>query len=255
VWFDRNDNGVFDPNEWVLPGVAVNLDDPGVRTTAAFHAEAATVHKTAVTGPDGSYTFSGLSSGPYQVTATAVIKGFDYTSDSDGVADWKVAVNVDPKAPGVADFAGLGRGQLTGRVFEQGTRKGIPQAAIQCVWSGYDDTLGTGDDVTMTVTADGNGSFDMAGVPYGYFSCDGRDRANNRVSTAVAAAVLSPEPVNTPLPLTSATAAPAAAAPESTLPKTGSDSADLTRFSVMLIVTGCASLAAGSRRRRRKTDR
>ena len=38
------------------------------------------------------------------------------------------------------------------------------------------------------------------------------------------------------------------------LPKTGNDSDDLVRLAVMLIFTGGATLAAGTRRRRR-TDR
>jgi len=140
-------------------------------------------------------------------------------------------------------------------VFEEGTRKGIPGASIACVWSGYDDILGNADDVTLTATADGNGTFDMSGVPYGYFSCDGRDRANNRVSAAVAAHVMSAEAVRAPLPLTSP-AAPAAPAPPTaapagnSLPMTGSDDATLVRLAVLLIMAGPAIALAGSRRQK-----
>ena len=222
--------------------------------------QAATPLRTTVTAADGSYSFTGLPVGAYNVVAAASIKGFDYTSDTDGAADWRVAVKVAPRKTSTADFAGLGRGTLLGQVFEEGSHKGIPKASIQCVWSGYDDVLGNADDVTLTVTADDNGSFDMSGVPYGYFSCDGRDEANNRVSAAVAAHVMSAEAVRTPLPLPSASsraAIPAAAAAtvvpsETPLPMTGSNSTGALRLALVLIMSGAAAALAGTRRRQRQ---
>ena len=48
--------------------------------------------------------------------------------------------------------------------------------------------------------ADNTGSFDMAGVPYGYFTCDGLDSTTGRQSSAVAMSEFSPEAVNASLP-------------------------------------------------------
>jgi LPXTG-motif cell wall-anchored protein len=255
VWFDRNHNAAFDGSEWVLPGVTVTLDQPvGVSRVAAASSDSQVIAqasptppRTAVTAADGSYTFTGLPAGDYRVTAAAAINGFDYTSDTDGAADWKVAVNVVAKATSVADFAGLGHGTLAGQVFEQGTKAGIARATVQCVWSGYDDVLGNADDVVLSVTADDAGSFDMAGVPYGYFSCDGRDRANNRVSADVSAHVMSAEVVRTPLPLSSSVAS--AAAPAASLPMTGGDSVNVMRLAVALILAGVVTVLVARRRR------
>ncbi|MEY2553391.1 MAG: large repetitive protein, partial [Ilumatobacteraceae bacterium] len=172
VWFDRNGDGVLDGNEWVLPGVTVVLDDTSTAPhVASLRTQAAATRLTAVTAADGTYFLGGLPIGSYRVTATATINGFDYTSDTDGALDWKVAVNVVAHTTSVADFAGLGRGEVTGQVFDSATLQGIAGASIRCQWSGFDDVLGNEDDVMFSITADPTGSFDMAGVPYGYFTC------------------------------------------------------------------------------------
>jgi len=88
----------------------------------------------------------------------------------------------------------------------------------------------------------------MSGVPYGYFSCDGRDRANNRVSAAVPAHVMSAEAVRTPLPLSSSVAPAGARA--GALPKTGANSTHYVRLAIAMIVAGAASVLLARRRRR-----
>ena len=70
---------------------------------------------------------------------------------------------------------------------------------MSCRWSGFDDVPGNGDDVVFTLDADTNGSFDLVGVPFGFFTCDGRDPITARQSSAVAAAVFS-EAVNASVP-------------------------------------------------------
>jgi hypothetical protein len=48
------------------------------------------------------------------VTAQLKARGFAYSSDTDGAPDWRVAVSVRDNTTQVADFAGIGKGQLVG---------------------------------------------------------------------------------------------------------------------------------------------
>ena len=246
VWFDRNHNGLFDGNEWVLPGVTVVLDEGGSFSTETLRTQAAPIHQSAVTAADGSYFFGGLFAGSYQVTATAIIKGFDYTSDTDGATDWKVAVAVVANAVSTADFAGIGRGQLIGQVFDSATLEGIPGALITCRWSGYDDVLGNADDVTFTITADATGSFDMAGIPYGNFTCSGRDPVSDRQSSSVVSNVFSPEAVLASLPVGSVTSGRSGTG--ATLPTTGSDNQHVVLLSLLFVALGSVTVLATRRR-------
>jgi LPXTG-motif cell wall-anchored protein len=193
---------------------------------------------TTRTDKDGHYTFTHLPFGQYVVSAATAIKGFDYTSDTDGGIDWTVSVGVRaPETPAIADFAGLGKGEIVGQMFEESTGRGLALASIRCGWGGYDDVLGTADDVRFELTADSEGQFDMAGVPYGNFACEGVDAAGRR-SASVKAAVFSAEPVRAPLPVGKG----------ATLPNTGADIMDSLMLGLLAIGFG-GVLVIGTRRR------
>jgi len=245
VWFDRDADGVFDRNEWVLPGVTVTLG-PAITglTSQALRLEAPSLPLTAVTAADGSYLFSALTPGAYRVTAAATIRGFGYTSDTDGLADWIVDVRVVAQTTSVADYAGLGLGEITGQVFDTTTLQGLASALIECRWSGYDDLLGNADDITFSVVADAGGSFDLAGLPYGYFSCDGRDQVTGRQSLAVSANVFSVDAVQAPLPVESP---PTGMPTDARLAKVGSTSS--TALAIAFVLVGLGALVIATTRR------
>jgi LPXTG-motif cell wall-anchored protein len=247
VWFDRNGNGALDGNEWVLPGVTVTIE-AGTSKSQSLRLEAAPLNQTAVTGADGSYFFGGLAVGAYRVTAHVSLNGFDYTSDTDGLADWIVAVDIVAQATAHADFAGLGHGEIIGQVFDATTLQGVAGATIRCSWSGFDDILGNDDDVLFTDVADDTGSFDMAGVPYGYFSCVGLDPLTSRQSSAAAATVFSIEAVHAPLPL-AAGAAPNRLSVTATLPSTGHDTLGSLWLALFLVSAGIGTTALTRRRK------
>jgi LPXTG-motif cell wall-anchored protein len=204
VWFDRNADATLDAGEWTLPFVEVVLTRTTRNTTMSGLRTARTTGTTvsyAVTDAGGSYRFTGVQPGQYTVTATASIDGFDITSDTDGQTDWTVDVNAQAGQLAIADFAGLGRGTLTGSMFEVTTRSGISSAAVLCRWAGFDDVMNSADDMTFTATANADGTFEMRGVPYGEFSCTGTDPVTGTLSSVAAVGVWSPAPVQAPLPL------------------------------------------------------
>jgi hypothetical protein len=249
VWFDRNGNRVVDVNEWPLPGVTVTLDQPdsGARPES-LQLNASVPLRTAITTADGTYFFGALNAGSYRVTAEVTIKGFDYTSDTDGAYDWTVAVNVAEHAASTADFAGLGRGEITGQVFDSTTLQGVAAATVSCRWSGYDDVPGNDDDVMFTLGADATGSFDLVGIPFGFFSCDGRDPITERQSSAVAASVFSSEAVNAPLPV-GADPTSLTLEANATLPATGKDISTNIVVALLLVMFGAAMTFTARARR------
>jgi hypothetical protein len=242
AWFDRNDNGSVDPREWLLPAVPVTLTAvPALRTAGLLRTQAApaSYSRTVTTGTDGSYRFTGLPPGAYRVTAVLHEPGFAYTSDTDGLADWQVGVAVTTRAPGVADFAGLGTGRLTGQVLDTVERHPVAAADVRCTWAGFDDVFGTTDDVVMTDVADTRGSYDWSGVPYGAFTCVGKDPVRGTVSAAATVKVVSAVPVHATLPLGTRVDV---AARWSALPRTGWSADTAAAGAAWLILLGVGVL-------------
>ncbi len=68
VWDDRNGNGVQDPGEPAIEGVEITLTGTDVNGNP--------VERTATTGPDGSWTITGLPEGDYEVAVTPP-EGYD----------------------------------------------------------------------------------------------------------------------------------------------------------------------------------
>jgi LPXTG-motif cell wall-anchored protein len=249
VWFDRNGNGVVDPDEWPMPGVSVTLDQPGGgERPESLRLRAAAPRRTAITTADGSYSFGAVDAGSYRVTAAVTIKGFEYTSDTDGATDWYVAVNVAADAGSTADFAGLGHGAIIGRVFDSTTLQGVAAATVSCRWSGYDDVLYNDDDLMFTLIADAAGSFDLVGIPFGFFTCGARDSISERQSASVAATVLSAQAVNAPLPV-GADRASLTVESFATLPNTGMDVSTPIVIAFLLVMIGAAMTFTGRARR------
>ena len=159
-----------------------------------------TAHTT--TGASGEYRFSRLAPGNYRVTASIESAGIEYTFDTDGRRDWSVAVSLTAGGTATAQFAGLGKGTIDGKVYTSTTDAPISNAAVQCRWAGFDDVLRTSDDVMLDATADAGGQFHLAAVPYGQFSCVGRDPVTGTDSAVADVWVLSVVPVHPQLPVT-----------------------------------------------------
>ena len=250
VWFDRNQDGRPESGEWPLPGTTVQLTS-GLTTYRRVSRPAAAVHEVATTGRHGEFRFTGLPAGHYEVHASITLAGFYRTFDSDGVVDWNVGVTVTPGSDAVARFAGLGKGTVAGTVFVQGSRAPVADAAVQCRWAGYDDQLGTADDVVLTTRAGADGRFAIARVPYGVFRCVGTDARTGARSTAARLSVRSATPVIAALPVadTRPSTDPVPTTNAGPPAATGVASASLLSAAALALVTGAGFLLAGRRRR------
>jgi hypothetical protein len=258
VWFDRNQDGVRGAHEWPLPGVSVTLTSPGGAASRTSHQ--VSWPSTTTTDAIGHYSFSSVPAGRWTVHATLDAAGLERTSDTDGLKDWSVAVSVVPGQTASASFAGLGKGTLGGTVFTSTTGSPVADAQVVCRWAGFDDQLGTSDDVEMTVTAASDGTFSLLQVPYGTYSCGGTDPATGARSVIARALVRSPAAVVASLPITPEAAPPAVSpaevpgtpaprTPATQLPFTGADTRGLLAWGLGLLVAGLLTLVGGRRRR------
>jgi uncharacterized repeat protein (TIGR01451 family) len=182
IWFDSNKNGARDPAEPVIPGANVTLQEQtsaNAFRSASFRAAAAA--KSTVTGADGSYKFTDVAAGNYDVVASAKANGLSAAWDTDGNLDWLVSVSV-ASTDLTADFAGTGASTLTGIVTDTSNGQVIAGAELSCTWSGVDTVSGTEDDVTFTAVTNADGTYSINGVPFGQFDCVAVDVSSGKTT-------------------------------------------------------------------------
>ena len=266
VWFDSNKNGRRDANEAPLPGVQLEMTEQ----TGGFLRMAAVVPGPVVpariwrttTRADGTYRFTNVPVGSYRVVAAARVPGMVYSYDPDGLVDWISEVKVPGGKTVQADFAGVGSGAMNGQVFLETTGEGIRNAVVSCRWGGIDGVLGTSDDVTFQATADAQGKFELQDVPFGKFSCIGKDPATGKLSARSGVAVESTTPVTAKLPVALTVPARPAVVPSTPnglvvrgrpapeLARTGAETSTLLVLATALLMLGAMTQLAGRRRRR-----
>ncbi|HKS98441.1 MAG TPA: hypothetical protein VJT31_02835 [Rugosimonospora sp.] len=237
-----------------MPGVPVELstitlvhDSRPQFTSRALAAPAGSsvAIQQSVTAADGSYQFLDLPPGAYTVTASVSIAGFSYTSDSDGGADWTVHVDLSGTTDTQADFGGIGHGSLNGSIFNSTTQAPISSANVTCRWAGLDDILGDADDVLMSAVANASGGFGLPQIPYGLYTCSGRDPVTGATSATARTSVMSPVPAKVQLPIVQTPGR------RQGLPRTGAPETTLVALALTLLLAGAGSLKVGRARRNR----
>ena len=168
VWEDTDADGIQDGGETGLAGVTVNLLDSGGTTIA-----------TTTTAGDGSYSFTGLTPGSYQIEFVApaglvpspVDAGGDDTTDSDAdPLTGRTAIIFLPSGTDRTDIdAGMFAGAMIGDQVWDDTdgdgvhdtgEPGIPGVTVNL----YDD----GGTLVSTVLTDGTGRYGFPVVPGTY---------------------------------------------------------------------------------------
>ncbi len=176
VWLDADHDGVIDAGESGISGVSITLagtDDLG-----------ASVSRTATTGTDGRYAFTGLRPGTYAVTEPAqpagTLNGRTLAGTTGGTA---TGMGTLPSAIGgivlaaaqqSADnnFGEIPASQLSGRVWGDANNDGqigtgeVGLAGVSMVLSGTDDI---GNAVTATATSGADGGFVFGGLRPGSY--------------------------------------------------------------------------------------
>ena len=155
VFVDAAGNGVIDSGDTGLGGVTITLRDGGSNVIA-----------TAVTNPDGTYSFTNLAPGSYSVTET---QPNGYGSSTPNVIP-TVTVPLD----GVTNINfGETTGSLTGHVYVATTNDGVRQVAESAGISGVTITL-TGTDVNGPVSraasTDATGAYQFINLVAGTYA-------------------------------------------------------------------------------------
>ncbi|MCW5849558.1 MAG: hypothetical protein KIT87_05720 [Anaerolineae bacterium] len=169
-FYDWNANGVQDPGETGIGGVTIQLVDPNTSTILA-------TTTTAVS--DGSYLFTNLAAGSYQVRETDPL-GFTSTTPN------QVNVTLPVGGSASADFGNRATSSVAGVVFndvdgsglQEFTEVGLSGVTVTLVSPGPDNLFGTGDDVTVaTATTLPDGRYQFLGITPGTYQVRETDPA------------------------------------------------------------------------------
>ncbi len=176
VWLDLNADGIQDAGEPGIPGVDLAVvwagpdSDFGTADDVDFG--------TFITDPTGEYLVTGLPEGPTRVTVdtTTLPTGVEQTFDLDEDLDNETVRTLDPGENALdVDFGYAGTATVGDTVWldfnadgDQGTDEpGIPGVDLDVTWAGFDETLGTADDVTVSRTTDADGLYLVENLPAG----------------------------------------------------------------------------------------
>ena len=178
VWFDIDNDGVFDAGEPGIEGVEVTLTYAGPDDVIGTSDD---IELVMVTDAAGAYLFTGLPEGDYVVEVTdGVPAGMANTADEDGDLDGHSGQFTVPtdSVHLTADFGYTGTGSLgdfvwldrNGDGVQDAGEPGLPGVDIDVTWGGPDGTLGTADDVVITTTTDIDGGYAVPNLPAGPYS-------------------------------------------------------------------------------------
>lgn len=173
---DPDGDGVQDAGEGGLPGVTVNLLDPG--PDGIFGTPDDVVIATTMTDANGNYTFPGLPPGNYRVEvdeSTLPPGSVSTTPDTDVSLDAGESADVDigfTLRASLGDFVWL---DLDNDGVQDPGENGIPGVTLTLREAGPDGVLGTADDLIRTTVTDADGMYLFGDLPAGSYRVDVED--------------------------------------------------------------------------------
>jgi len=178
VWLDTNGDGVQDPGEPGIPGVAITVTSAGVDGVLGT---ADDIVRTTMTAADGSWLVTGLPAGLTRVAVTGGLPGgVSPTFDSDGTGTPGVSLVtlVNNVTDLDQDFGYVGANSIGDRVWVDVNANGVQDAgepglvgvAVQVTWLGPDGVIGGGDDMVLATVTGANGHYLVDGLPSGAYA-------------------------------------------------------------------------------------
>jgi hypothetical protein len=172
IFRDGDGNGRQGAGERGLGGVVVTLNS---QETAAVAAPI-----TAVTASDGSFTFSGLAAGNYQLVVTAPA---GYGATAPATINFALsATGMDAALAVSVGFASVD--QVSGRVFADLNKNGVQEPSELGV-SGANLTLSGNGSTDRSVQSSVDGTFLLTGVPNGVYRATLALPPNHTATTAL----------------------------------------------------------------------
>ncbi len=168
VWYDTNENGIFDANEPILADVPVTLTSAGDDGILGTDDD---VTQTTITDENGQYQFTDLPAGKYQVT-TPVPEGTYLTTPNQPIdlANGEHVDTVDLGYKGGTDLGNYVWLDANGDGIQDSNETGIANATVQITWGGIDNDLSTtNNNISFTTTTDANGHYQFNDIPPGYY--------------------------------------------------------------------------------------
>lgn len=95
--------------------------------------------------------------------------------------------------------------------------------------------MNTSDDVLVTVQATAGGSFSLSQLPYGQYSCNGRDPVSGASSATTQVSITSAAPARADLPVQTPLTS-------ETLPRTGGHTLTLAALGITLLLAGAGAI-------------
>jgi len=176
-------NGIQDGTEAGIANISITLIEAG--TDGIFGTADDVLIGTQTTDVNGNYSFTGLLAGNYRV---------DVDAEDTDLGDMALTTGNDPKDLTLADggnetanfgfnfntgvigdtvFHDNGTGGIANNGIQEGTEPGIANVNVTLTEAGFDDIIGTLDDVIIgTQTTDINGHYSFTELPAGTYRVD-----------------------------------------------------------------------------------
>ncbi|MDJ0954941.1 MAG: SdrD B-like domain-containing protein [Acidimicrobiia bacterium] len=177
IWWDLDSDGTRNVRENGLNGVDVTITWDGFDATPETPDDQS---YDVTTDPDGAYLVTDLPPGGYSVVVdvTDLPPGLVQSYDPDGLLDAATTATVGPHAAELGlDFGFRGNGSVSGAIWYDVNfdglhapyEPGVTGVELSVTYFGPDDTAGTGDDVVFDVFAAVDGTYELPGLPSGFF--------------------------------------------------------------------------------------